>query len=345
MFFNIFHKLYHKIFVNIVVHHHKSDIYIEQINNKGIVVDSTTKEFPTSTLTKEMQNFIREATLESPYNYIAILDKSTLQGALPTASKKEYAKYKDLSAYEVIQVDNRWSTYSEKGEIYRIKKEYEALPLDFIFSPFLLLERFFKDKLELSMTLFLLIEKDFISLSVYDHSKLLYAEHLDLEKATDNDEMLIYEDEFAQEDEDDGIDLDDITAIEDLDDMELFDDFGDIEDLDSIDDIDDFSESKDIEEDNLTNIEEESQEIVSNEADGFNEDYQRFLLIQTALNTFYKDDLYESEFIEHVYIADGVGVSHDLKRFLEEEMFLTVYTRKIDLTLALCELAKEEVNL
>ena len=48
--------------------------------------------------------------------------------------------------------------------------------------------------------------------------------------------------------------------------------------------------------------------------------------------------------MESVYIADGVGVSEDLKRFLEEEMFLSVYVRKMDLSMQICELAKGELG-
>jgi len=146
----------------------------------------------------------------------------------------------------------------------------------------------------------------------------------------------VYEDE-KEELEDDSIDLEDIDAIEDID---LFDDFGDIEDLDSIEDIDEFSESKDLEEE----FHQELEEVPLNEADGFNEDYQRFALIQSAVNHFYKDERYESEFIENIYVADGIGVSRDLKRYLEEEMFLSVYIRKIELVSSICELSRLELK-
>jgi hypothetical protein len=341
MISKLFQKLYHKIFVNIIVDGHKSTVYIENVNSKGKVISSKEEEFKTSTLNKEMKKFIQESIVESPYYYISLLDKSPIQGAIPTAKKQEYARYKDFSAYEVIAIENRWSIYSEKGEIYRIEKDYESLHLDYIFSPFILLQNFFKDKLNLPIAMFILVESGFISLSIYSDNKLLFSEHLDLEHSEETNELLIYEeDEFGDED---GIDLDDIDSIEDIDDVDLFDDFGDIEDLDSLDDIDEFSESKDIEEELLE--EDLIEEVVHNEADGFNEDYQRFLLIQTSLNKFYKDDLYESEFVESVYIADGVGASPDLKRFLEEEMFLSVYVRKIDLALSLCEVAKEEFGI
>jgi len=135
------------------------------------------------------------------------------------------------------------------------------------------------------------------------------------------------------------IDLDDIASLDDLD--ELDDDFGDIADLDSIDELDDFDETKDIEEELAEN--EEMQDDSIQDTDGLNEDFQRFSLIQSCVSTFYKDEKFESEFIENVYIGDGVGVSGDLKKYLEEEMFLNVYIRHVDLASELCAITKMEL--
>ncbi len=44
-------------------------------------------------------------------------------------------------------------------------------------------------------------------------------------------------------------------------------------------------------------------------------------------------------------MADGIGISQDLKRYLEEEMFMDVYTRHFDIPTAVCEMAKLELNL
>jgi hypothetical protein len=74
------------------------------------------------------------------------------------------------------------------------------------------------------------------------------------------------------------------------------------------------------------------------------EEYQRFLLIQNSLNTFYKDPKYKSQFIETIYIADSVGLGDEFKRYLEDEMFLNTTITKIDLSAALLDMAKAEIN-
>ncbi|MDQ7059734.1 MAG: hypothetical protein Q9M43_00815 [Sulfurimonas sp.] len=59
---------------------------------------------------------------------------------------------------------------------------------------------------------------------------------------------------------------------------------------------------------------------------------------------FTKNEKYTSEFIENVYIADAVGLSSDMKKYFEEEMFLNVYLRHIDLVNEVCALAKMEIS-
>ena len=338
-----FESLYNKVFVNIVVDRSKSTVYIE-LCSKEKVVSSYEEVFQTTSLDNDMLDFISTYTVESPYHYISILDKSTIQGAIPTCAKNKIGFYEDVSSVEHKCFDKKWMYYTSQEELYALERSYDKLGIDFIFSPFVLLADFFADKINDYTAMYILVEDNYISLSVFEDGKLLFSEHLDLEH-TESDELLIYEDEDDEDisidlDDDEGIDLEDIDAIDDLDSL---DDFGDIEDLDSIEDIDEFAESKDIEEEFHESVTEE--EMPTNEADGFNEDYQRFSLIQSSVNRFYQSEKYDSLFIENVYIADGVGVSHDLKRYLEEEMFLSVYIRHVDLATRVCELAKSEFSL
>jgi hypothetical protein len=75
-----------------------------------------------------------------------------------------------------------------------------------------------------------------------------------------------------------------------------------------------------------------------------NHDYDRFTCIEKAFTKYYQDKRYESEFVETVYIADGHGISDDLKRYLEEELFVSVVVRRVDIARAVNELAVKEVN-
>jgi hypothetical protein len=300
-------------------------------------VDSAEESFNTTSLDEKMYNFITSYTSESPFHYISVLDKTSSQGASPTCLTNEMDKYFDKSSSKYLCYNNSWAYYTSKIDIHSLEKEYARLGIDFIFSPFVVLAKFFKDKIDTNMAMFILIEDTFVTLGIFDNSELLYAKHLDMEHDKDSDELLMED----QDSNDIELDLA-INNEMDLDELgtDELDNLGDIEDLDSLDDIDEFSDAKDIEEE----LQEQLEELPAREIDSFNEDYQRFLLIQGAINDFYRNNKNASNFIESTYIADGVGVGGDLKRYLEEEMFLNVYVRSMDLNAEICELAKAELK-
>jgi len=335
----LFEGLYLKVFVNIVVFRSKSVVYIE-LCNKNRVIKSVEDTFDTTTINAKMYNFIHTYVNESPYFYISILDTSLAQGAVATCKSREIVDFFDVSSSKHLCYADRWTYYTSSIDLHTLQKVYGRIGLDFVFSPFVLLARFFKDKIDTHMSMYLLIEESFISLSVFDHSELLFSEHLDLNHAKDKDDLSMDDDSMQDFDLESSVNLDDINIEDDADIGEL-DDFGDIEDLDSFDDMDDFSDIK--EEDEEDYIKDDN-EYSGNDSEGFNEDYQRFSLIKSSVNRFYKDDKFQSKFIESVFIADGVVVSSDLKRYLEDEMFLNVFVRRIDLPSEVCALAKAELE-
>jgi len=333
MLSKLFEFLYLKVFVSIVVFRSKSVVYIETVGKKG-VIETYEKSFNTTSIDANMYEYISDYISESPFHYVAILDKTLSQGACIGCSVKEISEYFDIASSKYLCYADRWTSYTSKLDIHSLEKEYSKIGLDFIFSPFIVLAKFFKDKIDTNMAMFILIEDSFVTLSIFDNSELLYSKHLDMQHHRDSDELLM------QDNESDDIDLEiDDIDLEDFDSDEL-DNLGDIEDLDTFDDLDEFSDAKDI----VDNSQEKFDDIPVKDIDSFNEDYQRFLLIQGAISDFYKDEKYKSQFIESTYIADGVGVSGDLKRYLEEEMFLNVYVRSMDLNVEVCELAKAELK-
>jgi hypothetical protein len=341
VFAKIFESLYLKVLVNIVVERAKTLVYIEMCSKKG-VVSSVQEEFNTTNLSPKMYEFITAYTKESPYFYISILDMSPYQGAIPSCLKNRLEYYTDLSTSEYKCYDKKWTYYTSKSDIYEIENKYEKIGIDYIFSPFSLLNHFFIDKIVNNLAMYILVQDSFLSLAIFEKSQLVYAHHLDMMTKDDVDDILLSED-INDEDlllsTDNAIELDDIELPSE--ESDELDNFGNIEDLDAIEEIDEFSENKDIEEELL----ESDIDVVPANESQFNEDYQRFTLIQSAVGHFYKDAKYESRFIENVYIADGVGVTSDLKKYLEEEMFFNVYVRHIEIDTEVCELAKAELGI
>lgn len=334
MISKLLEALYTKVFINIIVENMQSVVYVEVCSGKN-VLQSVHKIFETTTINSRMYEFIQTYSKESPFCYISLLDKSPLQGAVPTCVAKEMNKYCDINSSEYLCFSKNWAFYTSEYDLEATKHEYRSIGIDFIFSPFAIMANFFKDKIDNTLAMFVLVEDNYISFSVFDNSKLLYAEYLNMQHHKDDDEILIDSPLDDEEEVSLGIEGIDLEEIDIDDDSGTFDDFSNIEDLDDGDVIEEFSEAKDVQK-----IQSKDIDISS---DGFNEDYQRFSLIQSSLSNFYKDSKYESKFVETIYIADGIGVSGDLKSYLEEEMFLSVYIRKIDLSAALCDMAKAEV--
>jgi len=335
-------SLYIKVFINIVVDKNGTIIYVETFE-KNRLKDSYEESFDSFGVNEKILEYVQNFIKQTPYYYISYLDNSTLQGAIPTCIKNEMALYHDLSACEYKCHDNKWTYFTAKTDLYEIEKIYKEIGIDFIFSPFTLVSHFFKDKIEEYFAGYILIQEDLITLTIFENSKLLYGESMSIEAYTPDDtleEALIEDEEELDiiDELDDGIDLDDISAIDELDSL---DDFGDIEDLDNLDDIDDFSQSEDIEEE--FNEEMETLTKETEEESVSSEDYQRFTLIQNAINRYYHDENYESKFLETIYIADGVGVSTILKQYFEEEMFINIYVRNVDIAQELSSLSQIEV--
>jgi hypothetical protein len=335
----ILETLYVKVFINIIVNEPNSEVYVE-VCSKTETLESHSATFKTTGINSEMYEYINEYVKLSPFFYISTIDKSQDQGALPTCEKNKMSEYIDTKLIKTICTSDNWVSYAYVDSLKEIRYEYKSVGLDFIFSPFKILANFFKDKINTNLAIFLLVQNRNISLSVFNKSSLLFADYLDIKQEKDsNNELLdsVLDDDYDEDDDSlemDAVDLEDIEV--ELDEDDSLEDFSNIEGLDDFEEIEEFSEAKDIEE----IVEHKEEEF---DSEGLNDDYQRFSLIQESINSFYKDDRYDSEFIETIYIADSIGVSSDLKKYLEEEMFLSVVVRKMELPEALSSMAKMEL--
>lgn len=345
MISKLFESLYLKVFINIVISRSTTTVNIE-INSKSGNVDNVEDVFDTTKLNHKMKEFIHPYIEESPFHYISVLDTSEFQGAVPTCDTSKMSKYIDVKSSKYLCYHDNWAYYTLKSDLELLKREFSQVGIDFIFSPFTVLSRFFKDKIDTNNGMYILIEDKYISLAVFSNSQLLYANHMQMNELSDTEDLLLDE---SSDDEDEELDFDGSIDLDNIDvdvDMGELDDFGDIEDLDSFEDMDDFSEMEDVVDEPKETFKEvdTNSDLSMNEAEAFNEDYERFLLIQNSVNQFYKDDKFESIFVEQVYIADGLDGSADLKRYLEEEMFMSVIVRRIDLNGEVCDLAKAELK-
>jgi hypothetical protein len=141
------------------------------------------------------------------------------------------------------------------------------------------------------------------------------------------------------EDKDGLINLDDIEGLEDLDIIDDLDSLSDIDDLNELEEVYEFSEDMPTSEEKRLSREDS---MIKGTMDDSAEDYEHFNYIQKTLQQFYSTEECRDRFVETVCIANSKGRSEELKRYLEEELFLNVLIRKIDVLETINALAIQE---
>ena len=333
----ILHSLYAKIYIGIILSGAKTQVCVHTLKGNKLE-ESYMQLFDGRDVSEEMSSYIASVVSDTPYYYISLLDYSSNQGAASSCDEAEFRKYSDSKTSQHI-CHGDWNSFTSKVDIIDFEKKYDAFGLDFIFSPYTVLTRFFKDKTSEAATLFVLVQEDSLAMCIFEESKLKYSEFVDMRNDTADENIGIIDDNKDDMD----LDLEDIHSVnlEDIDVDEGFaelDDLTDIEDLDNVDELEDFTEVRV----DAPQIDMDIDGIDSSKGMGFNDNYRRFSAIQSALNEFYSDPKYENKFIETVYIAAACTVEKELKSYLEDELFLRVHIRQLNMCEELFELAKGE---
>ncbi|HEX5624238.1 MAG TPA: hypothetical protein VFX57_07350, partial [Sulfuricurvum sp.] len=273
--------------------------------------------------------------------YISTLNVKAHQGAYAGCSNEGKNNKNDETGVKSLCRNKKWTLYASRDDLHSLTYHYNVVGLDFIFSPFSILEHFFADKIKDSFALYALALPGSFSIAIFDGGKLEYAHHhthSQGEMASGNDEVSTadFTPPLMEHDIAEGlIDLEDIESLEDLDIIDDLDSLGDIADLDELEEMHEFSEDMPTPEEKRFEQEQNSF-LTKGDIDSSAEDYQRFEYIQKALQQFYSTDQCQNRFIETVCIADSQGGSEELKQYLEEELFLNVLVRKVDVA--------EEIN-
>ena len=338
--------LYQKIFIAIVPDGGVYSVKVAVLKQKKLVRKEG-KLFEGENAYTQMVAYLQKQIEESPLYYIALLNPEHNQGALQGCSLHDIADI--VSGAKTVCRNKSWLLYSSIRELDGLKKRYAAVGLDFIFSPFSVIERFFGDKIGGGIALYALAQKDSFTVAFFEEGKLEFAHHYPLHSyettvVGEDGNVIGFAVGVDEEDEPErGINLDDIENLDDLDIIDELDDLSDIEDLDALEEIAEFSE------DEPTIEEKRTVQVHGDEAkedmEHFGDDYSRFELIEKTLARFYTGEHCHNRFIETVYIADAYGSGSELKRYLEEELFLNVLIRRIDVTDEVIGLAMSEEGL
>jgi hypothetical protein len=328
-------RFFRKIFIAIVHDGGAYDVRVV-IRKQKKEIEKQSRRFEGESAYTQLCSYVLKQCELSPIYYVALLNPYPKQGALLSCTANTLEEMEELIGTQTLCREEKWLLYASRRELDALAGEYKSIGLDFIFSPFSILEHFFADKIKGGFALYALAQKDAFTIAIFDEGRLEYAYHYPIRSKSPLDEdeesidvdfsMGIRDDEDPKREK--GISLDDIESLEDLDILDELNDLSDIEDLDNLEEIVEFSEDEPtFEEKKLTGFGSD----IKRDMDRFNQDYQRFELIQRTLIRFYDGERCRDRFVETVYIADGYGSGSELKRYLEEELFLNVLIRRIDI--------------
>ncbi|MCX6073974.1 MAG: hypothetical protein NTY39_06605 [Campylobacterales bacterium] len=331
--------LFQKIFIAIVPAQEGHEVVVLTVKNKKII-NSVRHHFEGDTSSIAMNNFIQENINLSPFFYISVLNLYPNQGAYDGCTKQN----DKTAGIQVLCRDKQWTQYASKDDLSQLETSYSSVGLDFIFSPFSLIEYYFTDKIKGGLALYAFGMPNLFAVAIFDGGKLEYGYHYthtqsDLIEAEEDAEALEFGSPILEEEGEDSV-----VRLDDLDLMDDLDSLGDLADLDELDELSDMSEFS---EDSLTPEEKRIDKdngmvLIKGELDRSNEEYQRFEWIQKTLERFYASEQCQNRFIETVCIADSGSGGDELKRYLEEELFLNVLIRHVDVGEGINALAQLE---
>jgi hypothetical protein len=291
-----------------------------------------------------MNRYIQHKIDATPYFYISTLNLHGNQGAYEGCARPSVHFHSDVVGISTLKRNDLWTQYTQAEELHRLRNHYAVVGLDFIFSPFSMIEFYFADKIPNTFGLYAFGGLGFFAVAIFDTGKLEYAHYYTTHNGVKNDKdepSLSFGSESVSEHK--PIVLDDIEGLDDLDILDDLDSFVDIANLDDLDEVNEFSEDT-VTPEEIRHIRDNGMDSAKHIIDNLGEEYERFEFIQKTLERFYSSAQCKNRFVETVCIADITLGGDDLKRYLEEELFVNVLVRRVNACEGIHALALMEVD-
>lgn len=179
-FVKLLERFFPKVLIGIWLNKGRYYISVKRVLPSG-GSKSETASFDADVELEEFFSYLGELQQNNIVTYIAVLDQSPIQGAIPTVDNKSYLDFKEVEKADDFDdiifkpQYGTWSLFSLKTEIIHIQNRFQQSGLDYIFSPFLLpiavKKRF---QLPQSTSIYIISEKEFTIFSIFKDNTLLY---------------------------------------------------------------------------------------------------------------------------------------------------------------------------
>jgi len=334
-------KYFTNLFISIVAEDNSYKVFCKAIKNSK-QKDKFSKIFPVKPNAEFLNNDLEDylISLQDRYNfvYIAFLLDSMGQGAVKGVHAEDFEKFNvDSKNIKSVNFDT-WSAYASFIDINWMHKMYSKVGLDFIYSPFALLHTLLREhKLKTKSTLYLLNQKDSVTLAVFKEGtlnfgvfyKIIIEDGLDSAESVEN-----------WEEEEEASDVENLATLDE--ESQVDDEMMDLSELDTLDD--DFQSEEFLNTDGTQGaVDYEDDDINMEDIALYGRDLHIFKFLNRALKEYYSNPAYESDFIENMVIFDGYDMSKEIIQSLEEDLYLDLEMHKIDVSEMVCDMSIKEI--
>lgn len=173
----VLQKKFQNLFVAIVLNETECVLRCKVLKN-GAITKVFTKTFaltpPLDALDKTIEDYLMNLQDEYQFVYIAFLLNSLGQGAISGTGNATFTKHNvDIQNVHNVTLHNQWSAYASYIEIKWAKNLFSEVGLDFIYSPFIILNDFVvSQKLKNRPTCYILNCQDFFILAIFEEKQL-----------------------------------------------------------------------------------------------------------------------------------------------------------------------------
>lgn len=352
----VLQKKFQNLFVAVVLSETECILRCKVLKNGAIAKTFTktfTLTFPLESLDTAVENYLMNLQDEYQFVYIAFLLNSLGQGAIEGSGNSSFSKHNvDIQNVHNVTLHNQWSAYASYIEIKWAKNLFSEVGLDFIYSPFIILSDFIvSQKLKNKPTCYLLNCQDFFILAIFEEKQLHFGALFKTQSDTSftrSDDVNDWENEHEEEGILDAEEMPASMAVEEdeheHEGIEELSELGELSELEDIDDLrstDSFSDIDDKAISSFRGMEGVKEEDINLELYG--RDLLVYKYLKTALEEYYHNPLYKSEFIDEIIIFDGYEISSELIHQLEDDLMMDVEIHKVDVSDRMCDIAIKEV--
>ncbi|PZT48590.1 hypothetical protein B6S12_02805 [Helicobacter valdiviensis] len=299
----------------------------------GKITDTIQKSYKTTPGQFPIQavRFINKTKIKHPFIYLATLPTSIVQGTICKDNEEGFHQY-GINPKEIEYVKNyHWYAYVGKDGISETKSRFLKTGVDFIISPFMVLYALSKELFQEGCKLYVLFQKAHITMIVTKLGKgVLFGAYYVLESDIESQINLTSNNLKSGLDELEKIDVE----------QDLQDELKGIDEVDELENLEDDNLIKELKGENPQEKEEETQNTHGN-FDDFSRVSSAAKFIQLALNEFYTNEIYESEFVDEIVIFNPHDINKDTLKYIQNVTMLNINIRSCNVSEILAHLGYE----